>query len=30
VEGGNWKWARLGVWDVAADGAFVNPVWRAK
>jgi len=30
AEGGNWKWARLGVWDVAADGAFVNPVWRAK
>jgi hypothetical protein len=26
--GGNWKWARLAVWDVAADGAFVNPVWR--
>jgi hypothetical protein len=30
MEGGNWKWARLAVWDVAADGAFVNPVWRAK
>ncbi len=30
AEGGNWKWARLAVWDVAADGAFVNPVWRAK
>jgi hypothetical protein len=30
AEGGNWKWARLGVWDVAADGAFVNPVWRVK
>lgn len=24
----NWKWARVAVWDVAADGAFVNPVWR--
>jgi hypothetical protein len=23
-----WKWARLAVWDVAADGAFTNPVWR--
>lgn len=23
-----WKWARLAVWDVAADGAFVNPVRR--
>lgn len=24
----NWKWARFAVWDVAGDGAFVNPVWR--
>ena len=24
----NWKWARLAVWDVAGNGAFVNPVWR--
>ncbi len=24
-----WKWARLAVWDVAANGAFVNPVRRA-
>jgi hypothetical protein len=24
-----WKWARAAVWDVAANGAFVNPVWRA-
>jgi hypothetical protein len=23
-----WTWARLAVWDVAADGAFTNPVWR--
>ncbi|MBI4904249.1 MAG: hypothetical protein HY820_11470 [Acidobacteria bacterium] len=23
-----WKWARLAVWDVAANGAMVNPVWR--
>jgi hypothetical protein len=30
AEGGSWKWARFAVWDVAADGAFVNPIWRAK
>lgn len=23
-----WKWARLAVWDVAGNGAFVNPYWR--
>jgi hypothetical protein len=23
-----WKWARVEVWDVAANGAFINPVWR--
>jgi hypothetical protein len=23
-----WKWARIAVWDVAGNGAFVNPVWR--
>ena len=23
-----WKWARLAVWDAAANGAFVNPVRR--
>jgi len=28
AEGGNWVWARLAVWDVAGNGAFVNPVWR--
>jgi hypothetical protein len=22
-----WQWARLAVWDVAGNGAFVNPVW---
>ena len=22
-----WKWARLAVWDVAGNGAFVNPIW---
>jgi len=24
-----WKWARLAVWDVAANGAFTNPIWRS-
>jgi hypothetical protein len=24
----NWKWARFAVWDIAANGAFVNPIWR--
>lgn len=28
VEANNWKWARLAVWDVAGNGAFINPVWR--
>ncbi|MCC6365442.1 MAG: hypothetical protein IT165_18165 [Bryobacterales bacterium] len=23
-----WKWARLAVWDIAANGAMINPVWR--
>lgn len=23
-----WEWARVAVWDVAANGAFLNPVWR--
>lgn len=23
-----WKWARLAVWDVAANGAMTNPIWR--
>lgn len=22
-----WKWARLAVWDVAGNGAFIPPVW---
>jgi hypothetical protein len=30
ADGGNWKWARLAVWDVAANGAFANPVWRTR
>jgi hypothetical protein len=28
IDAAGWKWARLAVWDVAANGAFVNPVWR--
>jgi len=28
VNAKNWKWARLAVWDVAGNGAYVNPVWR--
>ncbi|MBI1357459.1 MAG: hypothetical protein GC160_24220 [Acidobacteria bacterium] len=24
----SWDWARVAVWDVAADGAYVNPIWR--
>jgi hypothetical protein len=28
VKASGWKWARVAVWDVAANGAFVNPVWR--
>jgi hypothetical protein len=23
-----WTWARVAVWDIAANGAFVNPDWR--
>jgi len=30
AEADNWTWARLAVWDVAGNGAFVNPVRRAK
>ncbi len=25
-----WKWARIAVWDVAANGAFVNPMRRQR
>jgi hypothetical protein len=28
--GANWKWARVAVWDIAGNGAFVNPVWRER
>jgi hypothetical protein len=30
ADGANWTWARLAVWDVAGNGAFVNPVWRSR
>ena len=23
-----WQWARVAVWDVAGNGAFVNPHWK--
>ena len=26
VRAPDWEWVRVAVWDVAADGAFVNPV----
>lgn len=29
VEAPGWQWARVAVWDVAANGAFVNPARRA-
>jgi hypothetical protein len=25
---GGWTWARVAVWDIAGNGAFVNPFWR--
>lgn len=28
VDAPNWRWARMAVWDVAANGAFVNPTWK--
>ena len=28
VRAPGWTWARLAIWDVAANGAFVNPVRR--
>ena len=28
TEAPGWQWARVAVWDVAGNGAFVNPVWR--
>ena len=29
VDAKGWKWARVAIWDVAANGAFINPVWSA-
>ena len=26
VQAGEWKWSRFAVWDIASDGAFVNPI----
>jgi len=28
TEAQNWQWARIAVWDVAGNGAFINPVRR--
>jgi hypothetical protein len=28
VKAAGWKWARLAVWDVAGNDAFVNPTWK--
>ncbi len=28
VSAAGWKWARLAVWDIAGNGAFINPVRR--
>jgi hypothetical protein len=28
TEANNWQWARVAVWDVAGNGAFINPVRR--
>jgi hypothetical protein len=28
AEASGWQWARVAVWDIAGNGAFVNPFWR--
>ncbi len=28
AEANGWRWARVAVWDVAGNGAFINPVWK--
>lgn len=28
VDAKGWRWVRFAVWDIAANGAFVNPLWR--
>ena len=30
AEAAGWTWARVAVWDVAGNGAFVNPEWRTE
>lgn len=30
VDAPNWTWSRIAVWDVAGNGAFVNPVRNAR
>jgi hypothetical protein len=30
IDAKNWKWARVAVWDIAANGAFVNPTWKSQ
>ena len=30
LEAPGWKWARVAVWDVAGNGAFVNPAWNGR
>ena len=28
AETGNWKWARIEIWDIAGNGALTNAVYR--
>jgi hypothetical protein len=28
TEAKDWKWARIAIWDIAGNGAFINPVRR--
>jgi hypothetical protein len=30
VDAKGWKWARVAVWDIATNGAFINPVWKSE
>jgi hypothetical protein len=30
LEAAGWKWARVAVWDIAGNGAFINPIWRVR
>jgi hypothetical protein len=27
MDANNWTWARFAIWDVAGNGAYVNPIW---